>query len=163
VVKYALNPYLAVLRTIDSLATFTDESADAQDGVAATLVTLSAQPTAANGGYLYVGAPVPFRGLSVTMSADVNANASVLTVDYWDGSAWTALTNGSHGYVDGTISAGKTFGASGQIIWPTLPTDWATRQLVEGGTAPAQRTFYWVRLRVSAALSATVTPPPSSR
>ena len=167
VVKFALTPYLAILKTTDLLATVTDYSENAQDGVAATLVTLSALPTFANGGALYVGSPVPFRGINVTMTANVNGNASVLSVYYWNGSAWTILTNATHGYVDGTINAGCTFGASGQIVWPTLPTTWSRKSLeeicaVDGTNLPITISLravslYWVRLQVSVALSATVT------
>lgn len=166
-----LNPYLTVLRTINALKAWTEACAAAQDGDATTLVSLSAQPTLANGGILLIGSRTPFRGVNVVMSGNVNANASVLTVAYWNGSAWTTLTNGANGYLDGTINAGATFGKSGTIVWPTLPTDWSKMSLREiyaalnvvfpptQGTQVmddlhADRRRYWTRFVVSAALSA---------
>lgn len=47
----------------------------------------------------------------------VNANASALSVDYWNGAAWSALNP-----EDGTDNGGKTFGGSGLISW-NPPTD----------------------------------------
>ncbi len=161
VVKLAINPYLAVLLNNDRMVTVpVDYSDAAQDGVAATQVTLSAL-AASPVGAVYVGSPVPFRGLrSVTVDANTGA-ASTLAADYWNGSAWVTTTP-----TDGTTAGGKTFAQSGDITW-TVPTAWAKKDLETIlGTANAYGPFgtpagtlqlYWIRLTVSAALSATVT------
>jgi len=58
-------------------------------------------------------------GMLVKMLAGyVNTTASVLTVKYWNGSAWTAVS----GQADGTSNGGKTHGQSGLIYW-LKPTD----------------------------------------
>jgi hypothetical protein len=99
--------------------------------------------TAANGDYLYAGFSDVFGGLQVDMDgANVNAVASVLTAEYWNGSAWSTLT-----VTDGTDAAGATLGQDGAITW-LVPTDWVQREITGLGTK------HWVRFSVSAALSA---------
>lgn len=159
-VQYATSPYLAVLRTNDDLASVVDESERAQDDDAATHVTLDSFPTLANGGFLLIGAGRRFRGVVVDMDAAVNGNASVLTVEYWNGSAWQNISA-----TDGTALAGATFGQDGDVTW-TVPSDWARRRLVDIAAlragilakAPppvAQAALFWTRWKVSAALDAT--------
>jgi hypothetical protein len=82
-----LNPYLVVLKTQDSLATATDYSKNAQDGSAATDVTLSSQGTAAQGDFLYVGSHLPFRGVAV----DVASAGAAIAVD--GNVTWTVPTD----------------------------------------------------------------------
>lgn len=95
---------------------------------------------------LYVGLAVPYRGLMVNMHEAVNANASVLTAQYWDGGAWTAFAS----LVNGTERvSGKTFSGGGLLTW-SLPEDWAKRP-ISGDTSAAWR--YYLRLKVSAALT----------
>lgn len=91
---------------------------------------------------IYIGASSTFDGLSVRVSS-ANANASVLTAKYWNGTAWTSLSA-----TDGTASSGKAFGQAGRVTW-TMPTAWDPRSL--NGTSEY---FYWVELSVSAALTA---------
>lgn len=158
VARYAVNPYVAVLRTDNNLKDATDYSDNAQDATAATVVTLSGLLTAALGGYLYVGAHVPFRGVSVTMTANVNGTASVLSGYYWNGTAWADAS-----VTDGTDNAGATFGQTGNITW-TVPTAWAKTSLL-GIDSPTpgsdvayyNRPLYWMRFQVSAALDTTTT------
>lgn len=165
VVRYALNPYLTVLRTQDRLATApTDASDNAQDDNASTEVVLSSQNTWANGGALYVGSHIPFAGLDVDVDA-TNSNASVLTVNYWNGTAWVTISP-----TDNTASGGATFAQDGTITW-TVPTAWSANTL-RGIAASAgddsdlastvlfpgaERPLFWARLEVSAALDSSVT------
>lgn len=51
-----------------------------------------------------------------------SAAASTLKVSYWDGDGYTALTLGSHNYVDGTSDGTRPFGQTGLVSW-TPPTD----------------------------------------
>lgn len=155
VAKVALVPYLVVLKTTDNLATATDYSVQAQDGLAATNVALSSLSTAANLDYLYVGSHLPFRGVAVT-SVNANGNASTLTVKYWDGAAWTDITA-----TDGSAAAGATLGQSGLVTW-TVPAAWAKASLMTiNSPAPASAVpygsdaLYWTRWQVSAALDGT--------
>jgi hypothetical protein len=121
--------------------TFTDRTTAARDDtendldIAAVFVTPGADR-------LYVGALWEFEGLMVKLLDAVNANASVLTVNYWSDSEWKSIVA-----TDGTAAAGKTFGQSGRLTW-TLPTDWERRRW--NGTAEE---FYWIELVVSATLT----------
>jgi hypothetical protein len=76
-----------LIRTQDNNATGTEPT---------TVVTLSGQ-TSAN--YLYAGHVTPFGGLAWDVD-HTNGNASTLSGEYWNGSAWVALA----GFVDGTKS-----------------------------------------------------------
>lgn len=156
VVKVALNPYLIILKTADALATVTSYSKVAQQKGAATTVVLDALDTAANNNYLFIGSHYEFRGVNVTVTS-ANSNAATLAVKYWKGS-WADISP-----TDGTANAGATFGQTGNITW-TVPSDWVKATLnAIGSPAPTagaiehqNDSLYWVRMDVSAALSATV-------
>ena len=156
VVRYALNPWLIIVKTTDAFAAVgnaTDYSEEAQDGSTATLVTLSSLSTAANDDYLYVGAHVPFRGVDIDVNA-TNGNASVLTVKYRkNDNTWADITA-----TDGTTSGGATLAQDGTVTW-TVPTDWLSaslRSIGADGFNP-NVALYWTRWEVSAALDASVT------
>lgn len=156
VARVALNPYLVVLKTVDALATApTDYSESAQDGDTSTDVDLSSLSTAANSDFLYVGSHRPFRGVNCDIDA-ANANASVLTVKYWDGSAWTSISA-----TDGTASGGATMAVDGNVTW-TIPTAWTSASLLGTGDTTVSFPFagnklYWTRWEVSVALDSTTT------
>lgn len=162
VIKVATCPYLLVLKTADALATApTDYSSEAQDLDASSLVTLSSMGAADsdNTHALYVGATLPFRGVKVDLTA-LNGDASVLTVKYWNGSAWADISD-----TDGTISGGATFAQDGNVTW-TVPAAWTTTSLVAAGDASSavgpyvgQGDIYWTRWEVSVVLDASVTIP----
>ena len=125
--------------TLDNEANFTSYLTEVT-GAGTAPVALD---TAANGDYLYVGFSDVFGGVLVDMDgANVNANASVLTAEYWTGAAWAALT-----ITDGTANAGATLKQDGAITW-LVPTNWAQRTITGLGTK------HWVRISVSAALTA---------
>lgn len=156
VARFAINPYLRILKTTDGLSTApTDLSVNAQDGDTGTDVVLSSLPTAANGGYLYVGAIRPFAGLDVDMEAGtVNGTASVLSGYYWNGTAWANAS-----ITDGTASGGATFAQDGDITW-SVPSAWKKTSLMEAGDTrqgyPWLGTpLYWMRFQVSAALDSS--------
>jgi hypothetical protein len=134
-------------KTINIGAAYTDYSANVIDNNVATYADLDALDTVANGDWVVIGGPVPFIGAALDLTANVNTNNSVMTVQYWNGAAWVAVAN----LTDGTILVvGKTLSGDGQISWdnPALGL-WVPSAL--GGI-----TAYWVRVSVSAALSATV-------
>ena len=161
VVRYALCPWLVVLKTSDALvaaSNITDGSEALQDNDTATTLSLNSLDTAANGDFIYVGARQPFRGVRVIIGNSNSVGASTLTVKYWNGSAWANITA-----TDGTTGGGDTFNTSGNVTW-TVPTAWAVTSLrVAGDTllrAPAvldDPTIYWTRWETSAAFDATVT------
>ena len=161
--QYALNPYLAVLKTTDAGATWTDYSSAAQDEDTATHVDLSSLSTLANGDAVFIGATTPFRGVDVDVDG-ANGNSSVLTASYWNGSAWVDTSD-----TDGTISSGKTMGQDGTITW-SVPSAWSAgslnnilQNLAGGGSSTAAaapqygyQDLFWVRLEVGAALDSAV-------
>lgn len=159
VVKFNFNPWLTVLKTSDALATqtnLTDYSVEAQDGSTSTSVTLSSLDTLANGDALYVGSHLPFSGVHCDVDA-ANGTASVLTVHYWNGSAWTDTSA-----TDGTDSGGATFAQDGAITW-TVPSAWVTTRLAAAVSTAAknvgvfQSEMFWTRFSVSAALDSSTT------
>lgn len=133
-------------KTVNDGVAYTDYSAAVIDNDPATQADLDALDTAANGDWFIIGGPVPFCGAALDMdAANVNANASILTVEYWTGAAWAAVAN----MTDGTIvAAGKTLSGDGQITWD-VPAAWAPSTI-------NALLAYWVRCSVSAALSANV-------
>ena len=153
VVKIALNPWLTILETNDSMATKpTDYSVYGQDGNAATDIDLDSFDTLANGDFLLVGSHMPFRGAFVDVDGShPNANASILTVSYWGGS-WISASA-----TDGTASGGATMAQDGLVYW-TLPSTWRTVKLVDiypeldSSLYYAKEPLYWTRWEVSAAL-----------
>ena len=156
VARVGLCPHVAVLKTVDSGATApTDYTTEAQDGDAATSVTLSSQGTAAQGDFLYVGSSRKFRGVNIDVDS-ANGNASVLTVKYWNGTAWADITA-----TDGTVSTGFSMAVDGSVTW-TVPTAWAKASLRKIGdfavSAPfTGNDYFWTRWEFSAALDASTT------
>ena len=151
VVEVSLNPFITVVKTLDSMSTApADYSENAQDGVAGTLVTLSSLPTLANGGAVYVGAEDFFAGLQATV-VNGSGGAGAMAVTYWDGNSWENITP-----TDNTTN----LNASGSITW-TVPTDWAKVNLGQALTSrifpPIGTEQYWIRIATSAAYDATTT------
>lgn len=159
VARVLLNPWLVVLRTQDSLASFVDYSNNAQDNDTGTDVTMSAQNTVANGDALYVGAHVPFRGVAVDVDGTNAAGTATMTVNYWSGSAWTDLSA-----TDGTNST-ATLDQDGLVTW-TVPAAWVAASLddieAKTGFSATRHTedafvhaLYWTRWELSAAITDT--------
>jgi len=153
VAKFAFNPYLRVVITMDAMATDpTDASENVQDGVAATVATLSSLPTLANGGAIYIGAADMFSGFYVD-STTADGGAGTMAVTYWDGNSWEDITP-----TDNT----SNWGTDGIVNW-TVPSAWATATLRDALalTVPRKHTggeeLYWVRVVTSAALDSDTT------
>lgn len=93
---------------------------------------------------VYFGADIPFCELMLDMSATVQTYSDDATVwEYWNGSAWTALTL-AHDYTDATAQDGnRSFGRDGAISF-VPPSAWVetTVDSVEA---------YWVRCRAGTA------------
>jgi len=79
-------------------------------------------------------------------SGYVNANAAVMTLEYWTGTAWQAVS----GFFDGTSEGGKTLAKTGFIVWD--PPDLADEAVKNDYGS----NFYYYRITVSATLSANV-------
>lgn len=130
-------------RVYDSSAgTYTDEDEDAEDPET-SFYPLNAVP--ASNDALYLGLGYKFTGIwTVLKTAGVDASTTLaITWEYYNGSAWTALSN----VTAGTTGADE-FTASGQVYWD-YPSDW------EETTVDGTET-YWVRARLSAGSYSTV-------
>ena len=140
------------VKTVDAGVNFTDYTANVIDSDADTAADLSSLDTYANGDYFFIGYSTKFTQIWLQITA-VNTNASVLTAEYWNGIAWTALT-----ISDGTQDElnGKTFSnlytTTMAPITFVLPTDWLPAYI----PALAATSQFFIRFKVSAALSADV-------
>jgi hypothetical protein len=142
VVRYAFCPYLVILKadSSDGLKTKPlDYSVVAQDGSTATSVDLS---SLAAGRYLYVGSAIPFRGVNIDVDAVNGTATTVLTVSYWNGSAWTDTSD-----TDGTINngGGISLAVDGSVTW-TVPAAWVSASLGKiftTGSSPIAAEFKW--------------------
>lgn len=73
--------------------------------------------------YMTICDSLPFRGIRVVLNGGGgNSFVADLSVQYWNGSAWTELTVTS----DTTAVSGKPFYQSGDILWET-PAGWTPR------------------------------------
>jgi len=121
---------------------YTDEVTDEDTSTQATftLDTLSTD----NVNALYVGYWQPIDGITFDLGTSVNNNTATLTVKYWNGSAWTAVS----GQSDGTDSGGAPLAVDGTISW-TYPTS---------GTEKPRRinglTLFWYRIETDTLLDA---------
>lgn len=156
VCRYAKNPFLIVLDTRDNGGSFRDASDLVQDFTDSNTLDMGNFDTLANGDALYIGSHFQFRGVRVDGTL-FNANASTLTVRYWNGDAWVDISA-----TDGSAAAGAAFGQDGNVTW-TVPDAWRKGQLSAMLNQPTTRSprhsegLYWTRWEVSAALDATVT------
>ena len=158
VVKFALNPYLVVLKATDRFATqakVIDYSEAAQDGSASTSIDLSEMATLASGTGLYVGAHLPFRGVDIDVDGTNSAGTATLTANYSSLDGFKSLT-----ITDGT-EATRTLAQDGTVTW-TVPVDWKPRTLaqLEPGFGSYSHKYkdipmFWVRFAVSAAVTDT--------
>ena len=103
---------------------------------------------------LYIGADAPFNHRYFQMAV-VNDQASVASVEIWDGSAWRAAVN----VVDETAVSGASLGQSGILSWtPNRHYGWGLEDTTEDIPALASLKIYglyWVRITWSADLKAT--------
>lgn len=142
---------LDYIRVFTKLAALSDKSLDNQDDSLTFAVNLNTSE------YIYVAQRLPFCSLFAYLSV-ANANASVLSIDYWNGTEWKAAVD----LMDGTSVGGKTLAKSGMIQWSSDrnyswsrvsdtsytggPTELSTLKVYDS---------YWARLKVSSALSAS--------
>lgn len=128
-----------ITRVILNSTEITDSVKDPGGSQSAVLLTTDA---------LYVG----FHGQFASRYLEIgtaNTNASVLSVQYWDGDSWEDVDDLS----DQTSVGGKTFARNGFISW-TNKTDWQKSN--QTGT-DADLELYWLKFTVSNDLSAGTT------
>jgi hypothetical protein len=112
-----------------------------------TETALSAAPIPmATDDFLYVGFYYPFNAAEMRPDVNNNKATSKLSAEYWSGDSWKSLD-----VIDGTAGAeGKTLSGLGRITWDT-PSDWKENIPFDAFLSRA----YWVRFKVSAALTPT--------
>lgn len=129
--------------TTDGGSTYTNNSTEVNDNTTGVM-TLNSLDTIANGDWVVLGGPAPFCGAALDVT-NANGNAGTFTVEYWNGSAWVALTNVTNGHA-------IAFGADAQLTW-----DMPAAGLWQTSTINSVGPFYWARLGVSAAMDSSVT------
>jgi hypothetical protein len=105
-----------------------------------------------SGSGFLVGCAVPFNILGIVQSIAGDQVSPVQIIEYWNGSAWTALTAGL--LIADTLIGGGT--GEKVLCWPT-PSDWAV-----GGTGtgvPADK--YNIRVRHTTSGAGTANPAAS--
>lgn len=81
---------------------------------------------------VYFGCYDNFKTLDVYMEGGTSNTDNIYAWEYWNGSAWVALS-----VTDGTLHNGKVFGKSGRVTWTT--------------TLVAYSGIYYVRARITTA------------
>lgn len=103
---------------------------------------------------LYIGSDLPFNHRWFEVST-VNDQASVLSIDIWDGNAWIPAVD----VIDQTSASGKTFAQSGIISWvPDRYKSWGhenSSEDVDDLETLKIYNMFWVRIRFSGDLKAT--------
>ena len=130
------NTFDAVQVYDASPAGYTDEESDAEDPDT-TFYPLNSTP--ASNDAMYIGLGNMFMGCWTrhhTLGTD--AGSLAVTWEYWNGSAWTALSN-----VTASATNGELFLADSNVYWD-WPADWTKVDVNSAGS------MYWVRARLSA-------------
>lgn len=101
---------------------FLDQTSEFNDLTVANLLPFEASPTIAD--YFAVGMGATFTEMTLDNTGGAAGVAGVVVWEYWNGSAWVALS----GVTDGTSSFTAAPAAAQVVSW-TLPADWATLAL----------------------------------
>ncbi|HUU82113.1 MAG TPA: hypothetical protein VM243_01295 [Phycisphaerae bacterium] len=147
----ASNPSKGILETVsqavlayaDDGGAYTDETTPANEATADDMTLLPATP-AVNDAYYFGHATKQFDQIDI-LSATQGVGTWTVAWEYWNGTAWAAVT----GLTDGTT--GLTAAVGLQAVTYTLPTAWAqcTVDAVNG---------YWIRVRVATYAAKTTVP-----
>jgi hypothetical protein len=130
--------------------TLTDRSLEARGGgFTATIVAAE--------DYIYLGQMYPFNSFYVDISS-AQANASVLSIEYWEGNTWAAAVD----VLDETSSSGVTLAQSGVVRFTTDDEErWQRVQDTSEETSLGDLEnatiydMYWIRMKFSADTTAT--------
>ena len=124
----------------DSADTFVDETIDANDTGNADWTLFPASE--ATGDYAAFGYTGTFSQLKFDYLNGTAGVGGVVSWEYWNGTAWTALS----GVTDGTTGFTAAAADSLTVTW-TMPTDWAKRILNTG------KKLYYVRAKITTVYS----------
>ena len=119
------------------------------DHVTTVVSTVTSLGGMVNTSYMVAGFSEPMMGIdTVFVAGNINKNATVLTVEYWNGTGWTGVT----AMEDNTIQpAGTSFGQSGSIYWSPIAKNTEVKLEING-----KLPLYYYKLKFNNALSATI-------
>ena len=120
----------------DSASTFVDETADANDTGNADWTLFPSSE--AVGDYAAFGYTETFSQIKFDYANGTAGVDGEISWEYWNGTAWTALS----GVTDNTTGFTATAADSLTVSW-TMPTDWVTRILNTG------KKLYYVRAKIT--------------
>jgi hypothetical protein len=140
----ARNQGIAVAAIAEDGGVFTDETAEASSNSTADMTLLPTGGAAVNDAY-YFAHNEEFPRLKLDISTAFAGTSLTIAWEYWDGSAWTALSGVSDG-TNGLLNTGPNI-----VSW-TIPGDWATTSVNSQGP------LYYVRYRVTAVSGQTTDP-----
>ncbi len=115
---------------------YVDETTDFNSATSADVLPFPASE--AVGDYFAVGLATKFGKLKLDNAGGTAGVGGTVAWEYWNGSAWTALSGVTDGTTGFTAAA-----ADGQVVSWTMPADWATTSI--NGSAQ----LYYVRARVT--------------
>lgn len=125
-------------------AVFTDETTESGN-LTADDMTLSPAVPVAEDAY-YFGAVRKFNEIAIELSVSAEASTWTHVYEYWNGTAWTALSNVTDNSTALTLAAGIY-----HVYWDN-PTDW------KATTVNSQGDYFYIRMRISAFTSITSQP-----
>jgi hypothetical protein len=140
----ARNQGIAVAAIAEDGGVFTDETAEASSNSTADMTLLPTGGAAVNDAY-YFAHNEEFPRLKLDISTAFAGTSLTITWEYWNGSAWTALSGVSDG-TNGLLNTGPNI-----VSW-TVPGNWATTSVNSQGP------LYYVRYRVTAVSGQTTDP-----
>lgn len=118
-------------------------------GDSSTYMDISSLTNYAGGGYIAIGSFERMMGFHIKfIPGHTNTSvATVLSIKYWDGSAWADIT----GEVDGTSEGGNSFTRSGYVTWNPNAENVEFRRSLVG-----EELLYYYLITFSVALPADV-------
>lgn len=146
-------------KTANSGGAYTSYTTEVTDGNPSTVADISSLDTIANGDWFIVGGAVPFYGITLELANPNTTATPSLTVQYWNGAAWTAMPNATAvsdfttipSHASAVAVYNGTLRRSGTVMWRNSGLgSWAT-STIDGTLA------YWMRFGVSSALDNGVT------
>lgn len=128
----------------DNGGVYTDETTEAADLTADDMTLAPAVPVADDA--YYFGAFRTFTEMAIEVSTSAGTSTWTNVLEYWNGTAWTSLSN----VTDKSSSYTEASGIY-HLYWD-LPTDWVKT------TVNSQGPYFYIRYRVSAFTSITAQP-----
>lgn len=134
-----------VLKYTNSSATYTDYTAETGDDSLSSYANFSSLGTS---DAIYIGFLEPQQAIDVTFVAgSENSNTATMTLQYWDGSAWTTVP----AFNDATSSSAKSFSKAGVISWQSPGYELDRKRAISD-----EYPLYYYKITFSGALDAQV-------